>query len=214
MPPVNFRLYLIGDRKRTGGRPLPLVVEEAGRAGIAAVQFREKDLPLSVQLQIASEIQKATKRRRMKLFINDRIDLCLALDAEGIHLPSSGIPVHVARGILGAEKWIAVSCHSLEEVRRAEREGADFAVLGPVYDTPSKRAYGPPLGISYFQAAKRSSSIPLFAIGGVTRDRLGEVFDAGADGVAMISEIVSAENVADRCGALLEEIRHLRGDDI
>lgn len=211
MPAVDFKLYLIGDRNQTGGRPLSQIIREACEAGVAAVQFREKDLSLRDQLQLASEIAAVTKQRGMKLLINDRIDLCMALDAEGVHLPASGLPVGVARKILGDKKWIGVSCHSLEEVQAAEGEGADFAVLGPIYDTPSKRTYGAPLSLDYFKKARGATSIPLFAIGGVTQSRLKEVFKAGANGVAMISTIVSAKDVFKRSRALLDEINRLAG---
>lgn len=211
MPSIDFKVYLIGDRTKTRGRPLSQVIAEAGRAGITAVQFREKDLSLREQLELASEIRVVAKQHHMRFFVNDRTDLCLALDAEGVHLPSSGLPVTVAREILGGSKLIGVSCHSLEEVQRAEWEGADFAVLGPVYDTPSKRAYGLPLGIDLFEKVRRSTAIPLFAIGGVDRSKLKEVLDAGADGVAVISAILSSPDVYQACRHLIDEIKRLQG---
>jgi thiamine-phosphate pyrophosphorylase len=211
MPAVDFKLYLIGDRNQTVGRPLTQIIREAGQAGVPAVQFREKDLDLRSQLKHASEIVAITKQLGMKLLINDRIDLCLALDADGVHLPSSGLPVGATRRLLGEKKWIGVSCHSLEEVRRAEAERADFALLGPVYDTPSKRRYGAPLGLDYFRRVKETTSMPLFAVGGVDRRRLKELFSAGADGVAMISPIVSAKDVFKSSQLLLEEIQRWGG---
>ncbi len=206
MPPVDFKLYLIGDRTVASGGSLAHVIDEAGEAGVSAVQFREKDLSPRAQLKLASEIQAVTRRHRMKLFINDRIDLCLALEAEGLHLPASGLPVAVARKILGAKRWIGVSCHCLDEVKRAEAGGADFAVLGPIYATPSKQRYGPPLGIDYFHRVRRASAIPLYAIGGIRSGRLREIFEAGADGIAVLSEIVSADHVRTKCQDLLHEI--------
>lgn len=211
MPSIDFKVYLIGDRAKTLGRPLSQVIGEAGRAGIAAVQFREKDLTLREQFEFASEIRSAAKQHKMQFFVNDRVDLCLALDAEGVHLSSSGFPVTVAREILGGSKLIGVSCHSMEEVQRAEWEGADFALLGPVYDTPSKRAYGLPLGIDVFKKARRSAAIPLFAIGGVDRSKLKEVIDAGADGVAVISAILSSPDVYRECRLLIDEMKRLQG---
>jgi thiamine-phosphate pyrophosphorylase len=114
--------------------------------------------------------------------------------------------------MLGTDRWIGVSCHSLGEVQRAEKEGADFAVLGPVYDTPSKRPFGSPLGLETFREVSRVTSIPLFAIGGVNDCRLKEVFSAGTDGVAMISGIISAENISGKCRELLNKIKHLQDD--
>lgn len=212
MPQVDFQLYLITDRSQTRGRPLVEVIRQAGQAGIQAVQLREKDLPPRVLLQLASEIRSITREYGIKLLINDRIDLCLALDADGVHLPSTGFPVHAAREILGTDRWVGVSCHSLEEVQQAEKGGADFAVLGPVYDTPSKRPYGSPLGLETFREVARKTSIPLFAVGGVDPSRLQEVFSAGADGVAIISGIFSAEDISGRCRGLLSKIKHFRDE--
>lgn len=211
MPSIDFKVYLISDRTKTLGRPLSYVIAEAGRAGITAVQFREKDLSLREQLQLASELRSIAKQCGMQFFVNDRVDLCLALDAEGVHLPSSGLPAAVTREILGGSKLIGVSCHSLEEVQRAEWEGADFAVLGPVYETPSKRAYGLPLGIDLFSKVRRSTTIPLLAIGGVNRSKLKEVLDAGADGVALVSAILSSPDVFQECKQLIDEIKKFRG---
>jgi thiamine-phosphate pyrophosphorylase len=209
MPAVDFKLYLIGDRTQTAGRPLSQIVQEAGQAGVSAVQFREKDLDLRSQFRMASEIAAVTKQLGMKLLINDRVDLCLALDADGVHLPSSGLPIGVARRLLGAKRWIGVSCHSLEEVQRAEADRADFALLGPVYETPTKRPYGAPLGLEYFKKVKKATSMSLFAVGGVDQRRLKELFAAGADGVAMVSAIVSAKDVFRTSRALLEEVHSL-----
>ncbi|MFQ5779734.1 MAG: thiamine phosphate synthase [Nitrospiria bacterium] len=210
MPQVHFQLYLITDRSQAGDRSLSDVIRQAARGGISAVQFREKDLPLRVRFQLASEVQAITKQYGMKFLINDRIDLCLALDADGVHLPSSGLPVGVARKILGMDKWIGVSCHSLEEVQRGENEGADFGLLGPIYDTPSKRPYGPPLGPERFREIKKATSIPLFAVGGIDLCRLEEIFSAGADGIAVISAIGSSDDVLKRSRLFLEEIKRLR----
>ncbi len=212
MPQVDFQLILITDRSLTHGRPLTEVIRQACQGGIQAIQLREKDLPPRALLQLASEIRSITREYGTKLLINDRLDLCLAIDADGVHLPATGFPIHAAREILGVGRWIGVSCHSPEEVQRAEKEGADFAVFGPVYDTPSKRPYGAPLGLETFREVKQETSIPLFAIGGIDADRLEAVFSVEADGVAMISGIVSAEDISGKCGKLLKKIKHLRDD--
>ncbi|MBI3359210.1 MAG: thiamine phosphate synthase [Nitrospirae bacterium] len=200
---IDFNHLLITDRKNTGGRPLTDIITEAGEAGLRAVQFREKDLPLREQMKMALEIQKITQQFGMKLFINDRVDLCLCIDADGVHLPSTGLPVTVVRKMLGPKKGIGVSCHMLEDVLRAESFGADFALLGPIYDTLSKRQYGKPLGIDYLKEVRQATTIPLFAVGGVRKDNIAQVMQTGADGVAMISEIMTAENVRERCWAIL-----------
>ena len=209
MPRFPFKLYLIGDRKQTLGRPLSQSIREAGKAGIQALQFREKDLSLLDQYKSAHEIRKISNDLGMHLFINGRVDLALALDAEGVQLPTNGFPIGIARNLLGKHKWIAISCHRREDVEWAERSGADFAVLGPVYDTPSKRPYGPPLGIEYFRRVKEKTNIPLFAIGGINQNRLKAVFDAGADGVAMISAILSEKDIKNQCQIILQSIAEI-----
>jgi len=209
MFPISFKLYLVTDRKQTA-KPLLDVIREASEASGLAIQFREKDLSMREQLEMALEIRKITKQFAVPLFINDRVDLCLAIDADGVHLPATGLPITVARKMLGKQKGIGVSCHSLEDVLRAESEGADFALLGPIYDTPSKRAYGPPLEIDYFREVKQTTSIPLFAIGGIKEETLKEVIEAGANGVAMISPIMKAKNVAEQCRTILEAIDKIK----
>ena len=201
--PVDFNFLLITDRNKTSGRPLTDIIREAGEAGVRAVQLREKDLSLREQMQMAIGIQKVTRKFGMKLFINDRVDLCLAIDADGVHLPSTGLPIAIARKMLGTEKIIGVSCHALQDVLRAESEGADYAVLGPVYDTPSKREYGKPLGIDYFKKAREATRIPLFAVGGIKAANIEAVMQSGADGVAIISEVMAANPVRDACEAIL-----------
>lgn len=206
MPAVDFKLLLIGDRSQSRGRSLVQVVEAAGRAGVSAVQFREKDLSLLDQLILAREVQAVTRRLGMKLLINDRVDLCLALEADGVHLPSSGLPVRIARSLLGVNRLIGRSCHGVEEVMQAEFEGADYVLFGPIYETPSKRPYGAPLGVNLLRSAVRQSSLPIFAVGGMKKERLQEVLEAGAFGVAMISEIGLSPEIEMRCREVLGEV--------
>ncbi len=212
MASVDFKLYMISGRHQTQGRSLIDVLQAAAEAGVSAVQFREKDLSMHDQYTLAKQVQEITKKFGVKLLINDRIDLCLAINADGIHLPSSGLPIKTVRGLLGPEKLIAVSCHSEKEVEAAEYSGADFAVLGPVFDTPSKRPFGPPLTLDTFQKIKsRHPKLPLFAIGGIHLSKIRDVFSAGADGIAMISAISMANDIHATTRHILDEI-HLTSD--
>ncbi len=208
-PTSPFKLYLIGDRHQSLGRPLTQVLREAGEAGVSVFQFREKDLPLREQFTFAHKLREITRTFGMKLIINGRVDLCLALDADGVQLPVNGFPITAARKMLGKNRFIGLSCHSEADVCLAEKEEADFAVLGPVYDTPSKREYGAALGLDTFKRIRELTKIPLFAIGGINQSRLDAVFGAGADGVALISAISSAKDVGSVCRDFLDEIEQL-----
>jgi thiamine-phosphate pyrophosphorylase len=195
MSRIDFSLYLITDRHQTAGRPLLPLLDRALSAGVKAVQLREKDLDTRSLAELAGELLALTRKHGGLLFINDRVDLVLALGADGVHLRSNSMPIRAARRVLGPHRLIGTSVHSVDEVLKAETDGADFAVLGPVYDTPSKRAYGDPIGLRPLEEASRQSHIPVFAIGGISLPRVPEVRRAGARGVAIISAILEAAEV-------------------
>lgn len=154
-------------------------------SGIVAVHLREKDLGGRELLALARELADVCRARGQVLLVNDRLDVALAAGAAGVHLPSAGIPPVDARRVLGPAPLVGVSCHSAADVSRARAGGASFATFGPVYDTPSKRAFGAPVGVAALAAAARLG-LPLVALGGVTPARVAEVMAAGATGVAAI----------------------------
>jgi thiamine-phosphate pyrophosphorylase len=195
MSRVDFSLYLITDRHRTAGRPLLPLLDRALSAGVKAVQLREKDLDIRALAELTSELLALTRKHDSLLFINDRVDLVLALGADGVHLRSDSMPVEAARRVLGPDRLIGASVHNVAEVLKAEADGADFVVLGPMYDTPSKRAYGDPMGLGPLEQASQQSRIPIFAIGGISLPRVHEVRRAGARGVAIISAILEAADI-------------------
>ena len=195
MSRVDFSLYLITDRHRTAGRPLLPLLNRALSAGVRAVQLREKDLDIRCLAELASELLALTRRHGGLLFMNDRVDLVHALGADGVHLRSDSMPVEAARRVLGPDRLIGASVHNVAGVLKAEADGADFVVLGPVYDTPSKRAYGDPIGLRPLEQASQQSRIPIFAIGGISLPRVHEVRRAGARGVAIISAILEAADI-------------------
>ena len=196
MPQPNFDLYLITDRKLTHGRDLVWVLERALDGGVKAVQLREKDLSGKELFTLAERVTRLCQRYNAQLFINDRVDVALAVDAAGVHLGEASIPVPAARSLLGAHRSIGVSTHSLDGARRAEQEGADFVVFGPVYFTPSKADLGVPQGIKALQIIVENISLAVYAIGGIKADNLLEAKSVGSRGVALISAIMSAEDPA------------------
>ena len=157
-------------------------------------------------LGLAEEVLRLTREHGASLFINDRVDLAMALGLDGVHLRANSLPVAVTRRMLGPGQMIGVSAHSTDEVVRAESDGADFAVLGPVYETASKSAFGPPIGLRALEETSRRCRMPVFAIGGITASRVGEVRRAGARGVAVVSAILSAGSVESATRQLLDAL--------
>jgi len=191
---IDFDLYVITDRQQTGGRPLVEVIEAALRGGVRAVQLREKDLPPRELYPLAQEIQRLTQRYDARLLINDRIDVACAVNADGVHLTTTSLPTAVARQLLGPKRLIGVSTHNAAEARAAEEGGADFIVFGPVFYTPSKAPYGEPVGLEALRTVRAAVTLPIFAIGGVKRANLDDVLAAGADGIAVISAVIAADD--------------------
>lgn len=207
MPRPDFDLYLVTDRKQTGGRELVEVVEQALIGGIQAVQLREKDLDGAELFRLAEALKKSCARHRARLLINDRIDIALAVDADGVQLGAASMPIGAARELLGGDKLIGASIHSLQEAQQAVRDGADFVLFGPVYFTPSKAVYGAPQGIARLKEVVEKISIPVYAIGGITGGNVEEIKNIGARGVALIAAVMSAPDPAAAARAIVSRLK-------
>lgn len=196
-------VHLITDRRLSADPVARAVAALAGLPpGATAVHLREKDLEGRALLDLARPLRAACRAAGQRFLVNDRLDVALACGADGVHLPSAGVPPGEARRLLGPEALIGVSCHSEEDVRRARDGGASYATFGPVYDTPSKRAYGPPVGIEALRAAARLG-LPLIALGGVDARRAAEVRAAGAHGLAAIRAWLAGNDPGAAVRALL-----------
>jgi thiamine-phosphate pyrophosphorylase len=179
-------LYYITDRKALPGEdPLP-IIEQAVAAGIDLIQIRERDLPVRSLLALVEEAVKRAGAGPTGILVNDRLDVAVAAGAAGVHLPAHGFPVDEVRRNY-PELLIGASTHNLEELCRAADGGADFAVFGPVFETPSKKAYGPPVGLEKLAEAARAVNIPVLALGGVTLENAADCMRAGAAGLAAIT---------------------------
>ena len=218
------KLFLITDRTQTLGRPLLDVVKAALEGGVGLIQLREKDLSGKELFDLARDMRKLTTVYGAKLLINDRVDIAIVAGADGVHLGQKSIPAADARRALSMtgtvpilrhdeslsvnrdSPLIGVSTHSLEEALQAQSDGADFITFGPVYLTPSKAVYGEPVGIDKLRKVAKAVSIPIYALGGIKRDNIGEVLRAGAYGVAMISAITAAADVKDATKSMIEAI--------
>jgi thiamine-phosphate pyrophosphorylase len=204
---VDFDLYLVTDRNQTGGRDLLWVLEQALDGGVKAVQLREKDLSGRDLFWLAEKTCKLCQAYHAALFINDRVDVALAVDAAGVQLSQTSLPVVTTRALLGPQKIIGVSTHSLQEAREAEQNGADFVLFGPVYFTASKASYGAPQGLPALKTIVDNVSLPVYAIGGIKPENIESTKNIGIRGVALISAIVSAESPKEAAVKILGQLR-------
>lgn len=217
-PKVSFKLYLVTDRRVVRKGDLLAACEEALAAarqiappGTVALQLREKDLPARELYRLALRLREICLRNGAPLIVNERVDVALAADADGVHLPFDSIGVSMARKLLPANRLIGVSTHSPPDVAGAAREGADFAVFGTVFDPISKSATGPAWGPEGLAAACRAGAIPVFALGGITPARVRELLEnsdssARPAGVAAIGAIFAADSVGAATVAMLSAI--------
>jgi len=191
---LDFNFYLITDRKQTGDIIITDVVEEALKGGVRAIQLREKDLSSRELYELAFELRKLTNRYDAKLLINDRIDIALAVDADGVQLGLNSMPLHRVRRIVGSNKLIGLSCHNQVNAIMAQENGADFITFGPVYYTASKAQYGKPVGVEKLEIISHLLKIPVLALGGIKKGNIHEVMAAGASGISLVSAVIANDN--------------------
>ena len=177
----------------------------AGGAGI--LQLRGKGLSSRELLELAREIRELTRKAGATFIVNDRADIAILSDADGVHLGQDDLPIAEARKILGREKLIGISTHNLDQALKAEQEGSDYIGFGPVFGTKTKADAEEAKGIEALKEVKKKVSIPVIAIGGINLENLKEVIDAGADGVAVISAIVKAENIEETTKRFIEAFK-------
>jgi len=186
---------------------LDLVARAAG-AGVTLVQLREKRLTPRVLCELAAGAARLTRGTATRVLVNDRADVARASGCDGVHLTTRSLEASVVRRAFGPDLLVGVSAHGLEEARAARAGGADFALFGPVFDTPSKRAYGPPLGLELLRDAARAlAPFPLIALGGVTLENARACLEAGARGVAAIRLFADAQDLAAVVRAVQNERR-------
>ena len=194
-------LYLVTDRLSLSGEKkehsLIALITRAAKAGVDLIQIREKDLTGLALFELVKASIASVRPFGAKVLVNDRIDVALAANADGVHLPSNSIPVEVARQLIGANRLLGVSTHSNEEVKRAEVGGADFVVYGPVFPTASKLIYGEPVGLESLGQIAAGTELSVMAIGGITEANYDSVLQKGAAGVAAIGMFAKSDSLEE-----------------
>ncbi|MBR3075135.1 MAG: thiamine phosphate synthase [Bacteroidales bacterium] len=188
----QLKLYLVTDRGLSLGRELPMVVEAAVRGGVSMVQLREKEVDTREFIELARKLQAILRPAGVPLIINDRIDVALAVDADGVHIGQSDMPYELARKLLGPGKIIGLSVETMDELIEANRLDVDYVAVSPVYSTATKTDTAPPFGLEGLRRAVELSEHPTVAIGGMNRETAPAVFASGVDGIAVVSAICSA----------------------
>ncbi|MEJ2009410.1 MAG: thiamine phosphate synthase [Acidobacteriota bacterium] len=205
--PLQIHLCYITDRHALAPKPLLPHLQAAVRAGVDLVQVREKDLATRELVELAVAAVEASRGSETRIVINDRLDVALAAGAHGVHLGGQSVPVEVVRRHVGKDFLLGASCHWLDQALEAEAGGADYFLLGPVFDTPSKRRYGPPLGLDKFSEVAHRIKIPVLALGGITVERVRGCLAAGAAGIAAIRLFQDCPSLEDRVAELRAQFR-------
>lgn len=206
---IDYSLYLVTDRELTLNRDLLFVIEEAILGGVSVIQLREKNCSSREFYDIALQVSQLTKKHKVPLIINDRLDIALAVNAEGLHIGQSDIPYPIARKLLGKDAIIGLSVESLQDARVAESLDADYLGISPVFSTNTKTDTAHPLGIQGIKDIKSFSRHKLVAIGGINLNNTKEIIQAGADGIAVVSAICSAQSPRKASVDLLNEIKQI-----
>ncbi len=192
---IDWRLYVITDAGLARGRSHQEVIEATILGGATIVQYRAKDVSTRQMVTEAQVLRELTRRAGVPFIVNDRVDVALAVDADGVHIGQDDMPVALARKLIG-DRLLGVSAHSLSEAVQAVQDGADYLGVGPVFATPTKPDAAPPIGIDGLTTIRRQISIPIVAIGGINQTNAAEVIRTGVEGIAVVSAVVAAEDVA------------------
>lgn len=191
---TDLKLYLVTDRSFLHGRNLIDVVMQAVAGGVTMVQLREKDIDTRTFIKLGLELKQKLQQVNIPLIINDRVDVAMAIDADGVHIGQSDMPYSLARRLLGSNKIIGLSVENIDEVIEANSLNVDYIGISPVFTTQTKTDTAQPFGLSGLREAVRLSVHPTVAIGGINLQTKNDVLDCGADGIAVVSAIMAAEN--------------------
>ncbi len=212
MKNIDWDLYLITEESLSAGRKSIKVVKKAAAGGVDVIQLREKNLSLREKFQLGKQIKKVCNRNNITFIVNDRVDLALALNADGVHLGQSDLPLRSARRILGPDKIIGLTAWRNQEITAAEADGADYLGVGAIFKTKSKQLNSDKngIGLKRITEIRKKSELPLIAIGGLNKENASEVIKSGADCISVISALTGAERIETETLAFKNIIRQAK----
>jgi thiamine-phosphate pyrophosphorylase len=210
MSTLDYSLYLVTDRGLAQGRPVSEVVRQAVEGGVTVVQLREKAASGRAFLEEARRLKELLAEYGIPLIINDRLDIALAVDADGVHLGQDDLPLEVGRALLGPTKIIGISVNTVAEAEAAAAGGADYLGVSPVFETPTKTDTPPAVGLEGVARLRAAVKVPLVGIGGINPANAGAVIRAGCQGVAVVSAIMAAPDPRQAARELREEVERAR----
>lgn len=200
-----FRLYLVTNRYQDSVESFLAKVETACRSGVTIVQLREKNLTTNQYYQLAKQVKEITDAYQVPLIIDDRLDVCLAVDAAGLHIGDDELPVSVARQVLGPEKILGVTAKTIKRALEAETSGADYLGTGAIFPTTTKEN-APITLISTLKTICQRVAIPVVAIGGLTSENIDQLIGTGIAGVAVVRDLMQAEDIEAKTQAFLSKL--------
>lgn len=200
-----LRLYLVTNRYQDSLESFLKKVETACRSGVTIVQLREKNFTTNQYYQLAKQVKEITDAYQVPLIIDDRLDVCLAVDAAGLHIGDDELPVSVARQVLGPEKILGVTAKTVERALEAEESGADYLGTGAIFPTTTKEN-APITLISTLKTICQRVAIPVVAIGGLTSENIDQLIDTGIAGVAVVRDLMQAEDIEAKTKAFLTKL--------
>jgi len=207
---IDWRLCFIADSEAAAGRDILQLIAAAVEGGSTMIQLRGKKWTSRELLDVGMKAVRFLRQKNIPLIINDRVDIALACEVDGVHLGQDDMPLPYARKILGKDRIIGISVATPAEAEAAEKDGADYVGAGPVFGTLSKNDLGPLLGLEGLRAIRNKIKIPILAVGGISAANVADVIFAGADGVAVISAIAAAENPRRAAIEIIESIGKLK----
>ena len=207
---LDLSVYVITDRRLAGDRSILDVVRAAIRGGATVIQLREKEATTREMVELGQALLQITREAGVPLIVNDRVDVALAIDADGVHVGQDDMPAAIARRLIGPDKILGVSAETVEEALAAQRDGADYLGVGDIYGTTTKPDAGPPIGLEGLRRIVEAVTIPCVGIGGITPENAAAVVKAGAAGVAVVSAVMAAPDPEEATRRLRDAVLQAR----